>query len=410
MTADKEHLVELWRRDMDPSYTVPLEEENSGAGFDVIDGMASVLARVAEAGRNSSQALFLLPHRIQTAPPASGAVVAIGTVKVYRGIPVGGYLPLDDGDLLVVHRRGIDGEDEDSPLFEVVGDVSIPSGTEGPTTVNVRCARPGFAGNIAAGTEGRFPRKRGGSFSIVSFVPGTQVVTVDAALGDRFTPEMTGMWFRFLDGPNLDVPARRLFYLSATTAQVDASSALTAQGAGGAADVVDIDTVAALRVVFDGTSGGRSPELDTLAVEVGASGRAIGESDDALRARAVDTPEALTPNALIRAIAHVLTPAGVPFVFVEVFDDDAGFYFSGTTGPTTTDDAFDDPYAYRRKAFFVGARPGMVPIGFLVVINGLALPPEPELTRLLSAVTEAIVKLKGPGVPWAIAFEPPIPP
>lgn len=402
----KEHLLELWRRDMDPGYVVPLEDENGGAGFDVIDAMATVLARAAEAGRNSAQALFLLPHRIQTAPPASGPIVATGTVQVYRGIVIGGGLPLDDGDPIVAHRLGVDGEDEDSPTFEIVGDITIPAGTEGPTTVNVRCSRPGFAGNVPAGTEGRFPRKRGGSFSIVSFVPGTGVVTVDAALGDRFTPEMTGMWWRFLDGPNIGVPARRVFFQTATTAQIDNAAALTAQGAGGTADVVDIDTVAALRVVFDGTSGGRSGELDTLAVEAGASGRAVGEDDDALRARAVDTPEALTPNAIVRALGHVLDPIDIPFDFIEVFEEDAGFFFSGAV---VTDDAFGDPYAYRRRSFFVGARPGMVPIGFLVVINGLAVPPEPDRTRILSAVTTAIVKLKGPGVPWAIAFEPPIP-
>lgn len=405
-TPTQADLVELWRRDMDPGYTQPLEDENAGAGLDPIAGVAAVLARAAEAGNTSTQALYLLPHRIQTAPPASGSATATGTVKVYRRTLVGPELPLDDGDPILAYRRGVDGEDVFGPLFEVVGDITIPAGVEGPTTVNVRCSRPGFPGNVRAGLEGRIPELRGGSFDVVSFVPGTGVVTVDATLGDTFQPPMVGMWWRFTDGLNVGVARRIAQVLTTTTAVIDAASTLIAHGAG-LGEVVNVTDVAELYIVFDGTSGGRSAELDALARERGAPPRTIGEDDASFRLRAATLPEAISPNAIIRAVTKTLEPEGIPFLYVEVFDDDAGCFFSG--GATITDDAFDDPYAFRRKSFFVGSRPGMVPIGFLIVINGLAVPPEPDRTRILANLTETLVAIKGPGVPWAIAFEPPIP-
>jgi hypothetical protein len=393
---------------MDAGYTTPIEEEDGGRGLDPISGLAAVLARASTAVLNSTQALFLRPHSQQLAPPASGSVKAAGEVEVFRGIVVGGPVPLDDGDQVIAQFRGVNGEDEDAPVFEVVGGATILPGSEGPTIVQVRCQRPGHQGNIPASTEGKFLDRLGGSYVLTSFTPGTALLVVDTALGDRFVPTMSGMFWRFTNGLNIGAYARRLTVLSSTTATLDAAGDLTAQGAGGTGRVIDFQEVGNFRIVFRGTTGGRCGELDMLARERTTIGRAISEDDDDFRSRVVTLPEVVSPNSVIRAISAVLDPVGIPFTFIEVFEQSIGFFFDG--GANTVDSAFTDPYAYRRTSFYVGGTGvGLTPIGFLVLLNGLTIPAEPDRTRILAALTTTIVGSKAAGVLWAVVFEPPIP-
>lgn len=402
----KDDLIEVWRRDMDPGYTQPLESEDGGRGLDPISGLSAILARSSTAVLNSTQALFLKPHSTQLAPPASGAKFATGQVELFRGIIVGDSVVLDEGDEIVAQFFGVNGEDEDAPVFEVVSDTIIPSGTEGPTLIDVRCSRPGFQGNVPPGTEGRFPERRGGEFVVVNVT--ASVVTVDIAAGDRFVPTMGKMFFRFTSGPNQGLYGG-LSIFSETQAAIDTFSvALVNQGAG-TGEVVDVNTILGARIVFpNGTSGGRSGELDMLARERTTIGRALGENDDDFRDRVATLPDVVSPNAVIRAVQSVLEPLGIPFQFIEVFQQGVGFFFDD--GTNVVDCAFTDPFAYKRRTFYVGVvGAGQTPIGFVVVINGLTLPPEPDLTAVLAALTTTIIESKGPGVPWAVAIEPPVP-
>jgi hypothetical protein len=400
----KEVLLEVWRRDMDPGYTQPLETEKDGRGLDVIAGLAAMFERSSRAVLVSTQALYLKPHSQQLAPPASGSVVATGAVEALRRTVVGGPLRFEDGDRISAHFLGVNGEDVDAPMFEVVGDVLIPSGSEGPTVIPVRCERPGFQGNVPPGTPGRFPPRRGGNFVVVSYTAGT--LTIDPDEGDGFVPTMSGMLWRFTSGANLGRYARRLVIVDADTATIEDTAGLVTQGAG-VGQVVDFQDVGNFVLTFQGTNGGRSGELDLLGSDRTQTGRAFGESDEDFRARIGSLPEAITPNAIIRAIAAVLEPVNVPFQFVEVWEAGVGFFFSGDS-PDIVDSAWSDPFAYRNAMFFVGGAMD-VSIGFVVVVNGQSLPPEPDLTRILAALSTAIIAAKGSGVPWAIVFEPPIP-
>lgn len=397
-------LLDVWRRDLDPGYTQPLETEDGGRGLDPIAGVAAVLARASTAVLRTTESMRLREHSTQLAPPASGAVLSTGTVSIYRRVVVGGPIPLDDGDVIAAEFTTVDGATERAPLFEVVGDITIAAGSEGPTTVSVRAARPGYQSDVPAGTRGRFQERRGGTFTLASYAAG--VLTVDTALGDRFVPTMSGMFWRFTDGLNVGAYARRITVTSPTTATIDASTDLTTQGAGGGL-VIEVQAVGNFDIVFDGTDGGRTAELDYLARDITPNGRAVGEDDDAFRGRVTVLPDAISPNALIRAIAGVLDHEAIPFRFIEVFDQSVGFIFNDGAS-TEADSAFDDPFAYRNAMFFVGG-PSVFPIGFLVVVNGLAFPAEPDLTRILSALTATIIATKAGGVPWALAFEPPLP-
>lgn len=411
----KDDLIAVWRRDMDPGYTDPLEREDGGRGMDPIMGIAAVLERCSQAVLRSSQSLYLKPHSTQLAPEASGGVRASGQVEVWSDkIVGGGPILLDAGDLLHAVIRDVNGVELNYPMYEVAQDVTIPGGVPGPTIVNVIATRPGHHGNITAGHSGRFLDMPRASIAVssVTLVGGNAHVFADVNLGDRFTPPMSEMVLRFLDGPNAAQYRRIDFFVSATEVVLDASAGIVVQGTG-TAEVIGVGDIGDLRVEFhQNILNGRSAELDMLGSERGNQGRALEESDTSFRERVTALPDAVSPNAIVRGAGSVLNPLAIPFQFVEVFGDGVGFVYSGTSAPTDAKHAYDDPLAYHKGRFYVdGPTGGHYPIGFIIVVDGLALSLQPGGPNpVLSALSRTIVGLKGGGVPWAIAFEPPIPP
>lgn len=411
----KDDLIAVWRRDMDPGYTAPLESEDQGRGMDVVAGLAAVLERCSQAVLRSSQALYLKPHSTQLAPESSGAVRASGQVQVWSDkIVGGGPILLDTGDLLHAVIRDVNGVELEYPMYEVALDVTIPGGVPGPTLVSVQATRPGFHANITAGHSGRFLRLPRADIAVdsVTLPGGNAHVFADIDLGDRFIPTMDAMVFRFLDGPNAGQYRRIDFFVSETEVILDASAGIVVQGTG-TGEVISVGEVGDLRVEFhEDIMNGRSAELDMLAAERGNQGRALEEEDGQFRERVVALPDAVSPNAIIRGAGSVLNPVGIAFQLVEVFGDGVGFVYSGTGLGEDAGHAYDDPLAYRKGRFYVdGPANGHWPIGFIVVVDGFALsllPDGPDPT--LSALSRVIFNLKGGGVPWAIAFEPPLPP
>jgi hypothetical protein len=320
---------------------------------------------------------------------------------------------LDTGDLLHAVIRDANGVELNYPVYEVALDVVVPGGVPGPTLVSVRAVRPGFQGNITAGHSGRFVDRPRAVIAVdsVNLGGGNAHVIADLDLGDRFIPPMTEMVLRFLDGPNAGQYRRIDFFVAADEVILDASAGIVVQGTG-TAEVVGVGDIGQLRVEFhENIMNGRSAELDMLAAERGNQGRALDESDPSFRERVTALPDAVSPNAIIRGAGSVLNPYAVPFQFVEVFGDGVGFVFSGTGIGEDAGHAYDDPLAYHKGRFYVDGPAGNVfPLGFIIIVDGnvvSAVPGGPD--ALLSALSRVIFNLKGGGVPWAIAFEPPLP-
>lgn len=407
----KDQLLEIWRRDMDPGYTVPLETEDGGRGLDPIAAAAAVLERVSAAVLASTQALYLRPHSTQLAAPASGGVRASGVVDVYRGRTTGNYVFLDTGDRLRADWVGVDGEPLQYPEYEVTQDYLFTDSSAGPFPVDVRAVREGFHGNVPLGTPGHFVDN--GQTAIVvdhsAQSGGSLHVFADTAVGNRFLATMAGQWFRFTSGPNNGVARRIDFVDTDDEITLDDSGTLLATGAA-TGEVVSVGQVNDLRVVFKtGFTDGRSAELDLLARERSGQGRALGEGDEDFRERITTLPDAISPNAIIRAAARVMAPVDVPFQYVEVFGRGVGFFYSGTTGPTNAKNFYDDPKSYRKGRFYsAGPSGGTFPLGFLIVVDGGRLALLPDADAIVNALIHAVLNVKGAAVPWAIAFEPPL--
>lgn len=410
----RDELLAAWRRDVDPAYSDPLETQDAGRGLDPISGMAAVLARASSATLATTQAIYLRTRSTQLAPPASGGVKGSATVQVYRGITVGGPVILDTGALLTAVFRGVDGEELLYPEYEVAQDATVLPGSVGPTAVQVRATREGFQGNVPAGTPGRFRVGSRASIAVDHSTPsgGSLHVFADTALADKFLPTMEGQFFRFTSGSNNGQYARLIAQVVADDEIIlDDSATMLASGAG-TGEVLSVGEVANLTIVFaDGVTNGRSAELDYLARERGGQGRALNESDDAFRDRVLALPDVVSPNAVIRAASGALVPLGVPFQFIEAFGHGVGFFYSGTSGPSTNAKNFyDDPKAFRKGRFYSGGPAGgSFPLGFIIVVDGGRFALLADQDAALSALIHAVVNVKPGGVPWAIAFEPPLP-
>ena len=90
----RDELLALWRTLFPTGYTVPIEQEGDGQGFDAFVQQAEQLARVAAAENITTQAYYLLPHSTQTAPESAGERRATGTLLVVRAAPATGSITL----------------------------------------------------------------------------------------------------------------------------------------------------------------------------------------------------------------------------------------------------------------------------------------------------------------------------
>ena len=154
----KEQLLDLWRRIMPPEYSIPIEEEAGGQGFDIPAAFAAIFAAASEGAGQSMQALYLRAHALQTRPPSSGAVKATGTVEIARRYSTAGAITLGAGTRLRAEQPGTRGQVVGLPVFELVDDLTLADGVAGPVVANVRAVFEGTTGNVPA-------------FSIVGFEP-----------------------------------------------------------------------------------------------------------------------------------------------------------------------------------------------------------------------------------------------
>lgn len=406
----KEDLLAVWRRDMDPEYTDPLENAADGRGFDVIAGLAAVLARASSAVEMSTQSLYLKEHSAQLDDPATGAVQAVGTIEIYRRQLLGGDINLLAGDVLVVRWQNTEGEWIDGVELGLLNPVTIPPAVEGPTTVDVIALRAGTQGNAPPGRVVVFVQRGRATVPLTGTTVGLGLVEDTASLADEpdmFTADMVGRYFRFADGPNASLPAYRIVAFTPTDGatvgnviELDRNDWEEVVGPGTTGLVVEIADLGIDGVIvnMDGARG-RHAELDMLAAERG-QGRATGEDDSSLRRRVGDLVDVVSPDAIVRTVAGILQFLGVPFRLVEIGTlEGRGFVWNL--------DAFNDPTAFAHGRFFYGATGAWSVFGFILIIDGTALPADEA--PIINAIRNAVNSIKANGMPWAIVFEPPIP-
>jgi hypothetical protein len=431
MALTKEQLLDVWRATLPRSYTRPLEEENDGRGFDIISAAAAVMARVAAANETTTQAMYLLPHSIQTAPEAAGEARATGNVTLLRAAPTDGDLELEEGDLLQVELATIDGETIFEVGLELAADITLASGSPGPVTAAVRAARPGYQGNVED-TQGRsvvFLRR-----TVLSIESATSTATNDltsSGSGDQFDEGMIGAFARFTGGSNLGTFPRRIVAFNApATVTVDGPALVAAND--NFVDVVDINGLGVTAELDGDLTGGVHGWLDVLGKER-AIGRNANEGDPDYRGRVRDLPDLVAPNSLLRAARRILQPIPIDFRIMESRSREefpgAAWGLFPYDNPNTSlfpedgEQHFWQGNGFERRGFYVVVEragygdPGW-PFGAkwpggahpsnawgVMAYDGYAAGFDADMRRLI----EEIEKTRAAGVPWLLVLVDSIP-
>lgn len=319
-------LIELWRRMNPPSYTVPIEDEQNGQGFDVPSAQAEIFAFASQEVNETFQAHFLKPSPIQTAPPASGPVKALATVNITRIAGTVGDLPLDAGLLLVAEQIGSLGQTIELVDFELLGDLLLPEGDRGPIVANVRAAIEGYVGNVVAGSIVGF-RELGRA----SVTPCTVNAVAELQRGmpppgvpvtDSFTLGMLGRFCTLVGLPSGVGPPVKIVGVDVANQTVAISPALAAGDVGATGVTVEVAELADLGVEVvqpAAATGGLIATLDAIGADRKA-GRVVGEPDEPYRARLCELDDTISPDAIERVVTEILAPCGINFRIKETRD------------------------------------------------------------------------------------------
>lgn len=319
----KGELIDLVRRLYDPNYIAPLEDLAEGLGMDPYYAQAVQTGRVGEAVAITTQAYYLRPHSTQIRPEAAGQRPAVGAVEVSRVGSTIGPITLAQGVEIESVALGPDGEEVIGPIFQVSTEVTLASGSPGPEMVQVVAERVGYQGNLPAGRLTRF--KVRGTADVTATTEADNTLR-DNGAPDRFSPAQVNQYLRFTSGPNSATFPRRILSVNqgdpTSTAQVDGPPLVVSAVAQG----VRVMEYADLGLVLEQplpTVDGRHGWLDAIGQDR-AIGRRLGEDDDAYRKRIVSLPDVVSPNAVLRAAARILTPLGINFELRETRDVPGG--------------------------------------------------------------------------------------
>lgn len=313
-------LLAVWRAVLPSSYARALEDAADGQGFDTVAGAAAALERESGALVSSVGAYYLLPHSTQTAPPAAGAARATAPARIRR---VQGSAPfaieLLAGWPIATRWRGPRGYVE-GPRFRLAEDVSLGA-ADLEVATTIEASRVGFAGNVPAARFVGFAPV--GRLDVPNAsIEGNTITTTGAF--DRVTRAQAGRLVTFPAGSaNALAGPRRIVAVTdlgggAAAVEVTGAPLVTATH-----DVVlpELADLGIEIVVDDDATGGASPVLDAIGAEREVP-RRLSESDDAYRDRISTLADTVSPAAMLRIAARILSPLGIGFRLRETRDPD----------------------------------------------------------------------------------------
>ena len=309
--STKAALLEIWRRIFPRDYTIPIEIQANGQGFDVPSQQAAQLARTSDAVNTTAGAYYIASHSSQTAPPGAAAVRAVATLRIHRAPPAGVDLTLAQGtEFVAVLRSPNDGRDVDQEHYRLVQDYLFPAGVL-YVDVTVEDVRVGYQGNTRLGTINRFAL-RGTATVQAAVLAGNQLS--DNGSADRLTEAMIGQFVRFISGPNAGTNPRRILSVTASlavsVALLDGDPLIV-----GSAPNTEVEEFADVGLTVEqltAATGGKHGWLDASGADRRVY-RALNESDASYRLRIQNLPDVVSPAAIRRTAARILTPLGLAF-------------------------------------------------------------------------------------------------
>ncbi len=212
----KQDYIDLWREIFPPSYTIPIELEGDGQGFDKEQAQAAIFAAVTRAVTCQTQAYYLKRHSLQVEPPASGGTRAAGPVTIRRSGNVGFVAPLLPGTRVLAVQLGSYGQEIEMGEFELVSREDFAEG-ETERTVQIQAVVEGYSGNIPANKITQFVSLGQSTVPNCSVTSGVFAVVksenITAGGQDLLRPDMVGQYVRFTNlavfppGPRLIIDA-----------------------------------------------------------------------------------------------------------------------------------------------------------------------------------------------------------
>jgi hypothetical protein len=314
----KEDLIELWRRINPPNYTVPIEDEQNGQGFDVPSAQAEIFAFADQEVNEAFQSHYLKPSADQTGDPASAGVKATTEVQITRVTSTVGDLPLDAGTKLAVEQLGSLGQTIELVNFELAEALTLPEGDRGPFTAQVQAQVEGYAGNVAAGSIVGFLELGRAAVSPVTVQNTTQLQRFSPPPGtvtDRFTLGMIGRFVTLVGLPSGVQAPRKVTAMNVVSQIATIEPPLPAGDVGATGITVQVAELGDLGLEVEqpeDATGGRLAMLDAIGRDR-RSGRVVGESDADYRARLCELADTVSPAAIDRVVADILTPCGINF-------------------------------------------------------------------------------------------------
>lgn len=303
---------------MPPQFTEPIESQADGQGMDVVAQSAAIMHRSNDAVATTTQAYYLRPHSGQDGPPAAGAEPAIGIITITRSAPAIGPITIPAGTIVVATIRHPDGTTSDGERFQTRNPLTIPSGDTQAYSIDIVAMRVGYQGNLDAGQIDHFYLR--GRANVPNAFAYTTNTIDDSGVPDQFTQSMIGQYLRFLNGPNVNAVPRQILSFSGNSVVVDGPALVSGIGD------VEVEEWADLGLSIDqpiNTFNGRHGWLDAVGQDRNVS-RVSGESDEAFRSRIVNLADTISPAAIRRICARILTPFGIPFELLEAGTDGLG--------------------------------------------------------------------------------------
>ncbi len=318
LPSAKASLLEVWRRIFPRAYVVPIEENADGQGFDAPSQQAVQFARASDAVNTTVGAYYIGPHSSQTAPPGSGAVRAQALLRIVRAAPANYDLTLIQGTQFIAQLKSPDdGHLIDQETYELITTYTIPAGTL-YMDVLVQDVRVGYQGNTPLGTINIFATR--GTATIQGTVLSGNRLS-DNGVSDHITEAMIGQFVRFVAGANAGTYPRRVLSVTMGTAAnialLDGDPLIV-----GSAPNTELEEFADLGLTIvqqTAATGGKHGWLDASGQDRGVA-RATNESDASYRLRIQNLPDVVSPGAIYRTAARILTPLGLSFEIKETRD------------------------------------------------------------------------------------------
>ncbi len=318
-------LEDTFRKSSDPNYAADLEDVDGGVGWDTVAADAEMIGRTSSAVRRNTQAYYLLPSSTQSDEPASGAVRASGTIQLTRTAAASSELRIAAGKALAHSSLDSVGAPAQLQDFGLAEEAVFPIGSLGPISVQAIATRAGNQGNLPAATFDRMADE--GRASVTCTVAADGVTLTDTGIPDVFWEGLIGRYLRVASGVDTGAIRRVTAFSQAVvgaaligTVVVDA--ALTPGTI--VAYVLEWSDFGVTVVQPDAFVNGRHGTLDAIGRER-MVGRAPGEPDLDYAYRINELPDVVSPNAIDRICARILTPYEIPYRVLETRVDVPGF-------------------------------------------------------------------------------------